>query len=221
MTRAEIRNLARKRLGETTAAFWTDAELNSWIDDAGDDLAFKTKSIKANGLMTTTEDQAEYILSTAYPNLLSVLEVYYYQNGTTWKKIKKTSRDELSITNPGWKSAESGTPIKFYWDKEEDLIGFWVKPDSSNDGAYARVYYSRTYTDLASDTAVPTLPEFLHKAQADYVVARGYESRGYGDKSNNAWAQYYRRISEYLVERRLEKQELEDDNVMKNYRNIG
>lgn len=43
MIRSEIRSRIRKKLGETTALFWTDAELNSWMEDAQKDIVWKAK----------------------------------------------------------------------------------------------------------------------------------------------------------------------------------
>ena len=218
MIRSEIRDLARKRLGETTSSFWTDAELNSWIDEAGDDLAFQTKSIKTNGLLTTVEDTQEYAVSTAFPNLISIQKVEYYQDGTTWVKLPSTSRDELSQLHTGWKSAASGTPTKYYWDREDDVLGFYVAPDASNDGEYCRVYYARTYTPLSSDSATPSLPTFLHMAMSYYVAAIGFGTRGYGDKENDMRSKYAERIHKYLVE--LKREDVDADIIMVNYRNV-
>ena len=218
MIRSEIRDRARKRLGETTASFWTDAELNSWIDEAGDDIAFKTKSIRTNGTLTTVTDQQEYGLASNFSTLISIIDVEYYQDGTTWVKIPATSREELSKLHRGWQSADSGTPQKYYWDREEDIIGFYPTPDSSNDGAYATVYYARTYTPMGADSATPTLPSFLHMAMVYYVAAIGFGTRGYGDKENDMWTKYLARIQEYFTERRRERED--DAPVMKSIYNI-
>ena len=125
MTRSNLRALIRKGLGETTAAFWTDAELNTWIDNACDDIAFRSKCIRAKGKMTTTTSTADYVLSSYFPTALAVLEVYYYQNASTWQQLKPTTRDTMNVDHPGWKSASAGTPTEYYWDREEDLLGFY------------------------------------------------------------------------------------------------
>lgn len=220
MTREEIRDLSRKRLGETTSAFWSDAELNSWINEAGADIAFKTNSVKANGYMTTIEDQAEYVLSTDFPNLISIDQVYMYQDASTLQKLHPTSRTELDIQQPGWKSVDSGTPIKYYWSKDEDLFGLFVKPNEANSGTeYIKIYYSRTYADLAADSNSPNLPDFLHMGMVFYVAAIGFGSRGYGDKENDMMAKYLGRIQEFMVGKNVRETE-DEDIVMKNYKNI-
>ena len=49
MTRGEIRTLVRTKIGEPIARFFQNLELDSWINDAGDDIAFRTNVL---GLQT-------------------------------------------------------------------------------------------------------------------------------------------------------------------------
>ena len=91
MTRLEIRNLIRKHLGETTAAFWTDAELNTWINEAGHDCAFNTKSIRATIDYDTVAGDRAYSLSNiqATPSIISVYECWV--NAGPWNGSVKAS----------------------------------------------------------------------------------------------------------------------------------
>lgn len=219
MTRTNIRDLTRKRLGETTASFWSNPELNTWINDGGRDIAFRTKCIKTNGYISSVDGTQEYTLTTSFSNLLAVTEVYFKQGGTTWFKMEATSKTKLDIDMPGWMSYDSGTPTEYYWDREEDLIGFIVKPDSDNAGTnYIRVYYADDFTALTDDASVPAIPIYLHQAISDYVVALGFEQRGYGDKANDAWAKYHGRLRNYMTERQRERED--DEIIMVNYRNV-
>ena len=219
MTRAQIRDLSRKRLGETTSAFWSDAELNQWINDSGHDIAFRTKCLRTNGLFTPVADQGAYTLTSHFPTLLSPLEVYYFTDALTWQKLDPTNRTDLDITHQGWQSVESGTPYQYWWDREEDTLYLFVPPSSDQVGTnYVKLYYCKDYTDLSADGTESGLPDRLHWAQVDYVVATGYETRGHGDKSNDAWGKYFKRMHDYQVERNREKED--DDLIMKNYRNV-
>jgi len=219
MIRSAIRALSRKRLYEVSAAFWTDAELNTWIDNGCDDIAFRTKCIRDNGKMTTVSGTQEYTLSTTFPTLNTVLEVYYLKGGTTWEKLDSTTREELNKTDRGWKSALAGTPDRYYWDREEDIIAFYPKPDTTNAGTdYAEVYYGVKHTPIAADDSAIDIPYQLHLAVIEFVVATGLDTRGWGDKSNDAWQKYYTKVHEYMVERNRERED--DDIVMKSYKNI-
>ena len=219
MTRLQIRDLIRKKLGETTAAFWTDTELNTWINDAGHDIAFKTKCQRTNGTFTTVEGTAEYTATSQFSTLISIFEVYYYQDGSSWEKLTPTTRTELDHLHPGWLSAANGTPYQYYFDREEDVIRLYVPPDSTNAGTdYCKVFYAYDYVDVTGDSTESPLPARLHDAQVDYVTALGFEQRGHGDKANDAWQKYYTKLKIYMGERSREKED--EEIVSKNYRNI-
>jgi hypothetical protein len=213
MTRLEIRNMARKRLGETTGAFWTDTELNSWINEAGEDCAFKTKSSRDNYYFTTVEDQQEYALSTILPFASAILDLYVQIDGETWRRMKPiANREEMDLEYEGWMNADSAAPYVYWWDREEDKLILHPKPDSENAGAnFARAYCTKKFTLLTNDNSSPDLPDPLHLAVVDWVVALGYETRGYGDKANDAYSKYGARLSSYKVERHREK---EDDEII-------
>ena len=220
MNRGYIRTLARKRLGETTAAFWTDAELNGYINDGIQDIAFRTKSIKTGPTQFNAyADQALYGLQANLPLCLAITELYYYNILTLkWIKLRSTSRTELDETNPGWLSAPSALPNQFWWDRELDKVYLYPPPQSQYISANCvQAYYAIQSTDLASDQDIPQIPQPIHLAVIDYVVAYSFESRGWGDKANDAWNKYRTRLSDYDVERGRER---EDDNViMKGYKN--
>lgn len=220
MNRQQIRDLARKNLGETTAAFWTDSELNLYINLAGQDIADKTKCIRTNSYLTTVANQAEYPLSANFTDILSILELYFLQDGLNFQKLIATSRTRLDLEHPGWMSAEAGTPFEYYEDMEEDTLTLYTKPNSLNAGTdYARVFYAKKFTDLTADSQTPAgIGNDLQLAMIDFVVAYGYQQRGWGDKSNDAWQKYFVRLKEYITERKREREDQEI--IMKNYRNI-
>jgi len=221
MTRSEIRSLIRKRLGETTAAFWSDAEINTMINDGCTDVAFRAKCLRGVNYFTTTSGVGEYAMSAliSTATILSVNEVYYKQNGTTWQKLEATTRTGLDLSNPTWKSTDAGTPQEYYFDREEDLFVLFQKPNATNAGAsYGQLYYTKAHVDINGDSESPQVPEYVQPAVVDYVVANGYEQRGFGDKANDAWQKYYSKIHDYQVERHREKED--EDIVMKNYRNL-
>ena len=225
MIRLQIRSLIRKRLGETTAAFWLDTELNTWIDDACTDIAFRTKCLKTDSFLTPSFNIGEYSLNSSFPNILSIDDVYFFQSASsdttnsTFQRLVSTDRLQLDIEYPGWKSVQAGVPTHYYYDREDDLFGIYMKPDTNNAGTnYCRVYYRKKHTNISDDNSTPDIPENLHLGITDYVVALGFEQRGFGDKANDAWQKYFAKIKDYEVERMREKED--DDIVSRNYRNI-
>jgi len=219
MTRKQIRDMARKKLGETTASFWSDTELNTWMDHGGDDVARKTKSIKTTGYITTELDTYEYTISSSLPNYVAISELYLYQGGDNWEKLTCSSREEMDLRHPGWMSVDSGVPMEYFTDNEEDKLYLYLPPDSDNAGSnYLKAIYARTYSPITNDNDSPNLPVFLHMTLVHYLTALGYESRGFGDKANDSWQKYYGRISEYYMERARAKED--EEIIMKPEQNL-
>jgi len=244
MNLGELRSKTRKRLGDTNSAFWTDDELNDYINDGCRDVSFRTKSIKKNGYISTVscdenlvaQVSNEYSLSANFPNLYAVLEVYFFSEGTDWIRLKPVMREDLDNESNGWRgnvgyvSSDSGTgvvtynygshtatPECYYWHREEDIIGFNPPPDDYNAGtSYARIYYAERHTDLTGDSESPLIPEPLHLAVINYAVATGFEDRGWGDKANDNWNKYFARLKDYKIETNRER---EDDEIQsQNYK---
>ena len=245
MIRSAIRNKIRKKLGETTSAFWTNEELNVYINDGCRDISFRAKCIRGNTYVSTTDCTANIIAEgtneisflSIDEDIYAVLEVYFHEAGQNWIKLDPTSRTELDINNQGWKDnvgrtyvdttpttnynweSEPGTPTHYYWDREEDLFGWWVPTDTEQTTANnIRIYYSKKHSDLSGDSDEPQIPEPLQLAIIDYGIAQGLEDRQWLDRGNDRWDKYFKRIEAYMSERCREVED--EDLIMKNYRNV-
>ena len=245
MTRSEIRALARKKLGETTAAFWTDAEINGYINLGCKDIAYRTKCLRNNQNIAAVSCESstaaavsnEYTISGYISNFFAITELLFMQEGTDWQKLIPTSREELDAINPGWRTlagytysntssgvttynyeSNPGIPTHYYWDREEDVLGLYPPPDDDNAGDYIKVYFTYDHTDLSTDSSSPTIPTPLHIAVVDFTVATAYETRQLGERANDAWSKFTSRVNDYLVHRKVERED--EEIIMKNYRNI-
>lgn len=245
MTRLEIRTLVRKGLGETTAAFWTNDELNTYINVGCKDIAWRLKCLRTSGYISSVSCVAntvgtrsnEYTLSTSFPTYFAVNEVYFKIDGERFHRLAPSSREELDFEYPGWMStvgytytdtagtvtynyqSQPGIPERYYWNREEDVLGLYPPPDDDQEGAsYIKVYYAYNHTDMSSDSSSPTLPVGIHLAVVDFAIAKGFEDRGWGDRANDFWAKYYQKLKDYVVERRNERED--DEIIMKGYRNL-
>jgi len=246
MTRREIRDISRKRLGETTAAFWSDTELNTYINLGCKNIAWRSKCLRDVGYINiqscepniVAEHSTEWTISTALdPLCFAINEVYFKREGTTYRRLEPTRRPELDAETEEWQSlvgytytdpgtgiitynynSQTSEPLKYYWDREEDIIGIYPPPNADHDGAPLKIYYSKDHTDLSGDTDTPTLPTDLHLAVVDYVVAAGLEDRGWAERANDFWNKYMKKLIDYEVEKGNERED--DEIIMKNYRNI-
>ena len=334
MTRQEIRDIARKRLGETTAAFWTDIELNLYINLACSNIAWRTKCLRDTGFInisscepnSTGEVITEWSISSLIDeNAFAINEVYFKRENTTYRRLESSSREELDIETEEWQSligytnvrdpganlaftgvglddmtfagnyngdasasitykveidstggtdtfewfkndvsqatgvaitglsqsldlgfnvtfiattghtladywdwgspvitynfnSQTSEPLQYYWVYEEDVIGIYPPPSDLHDGAPLKIYYSKDHIYMTSDTDVPTLPINLHLAAIDYTVASGLEDRGWGERANDHWTKYIKKIQDYGIEKGIQRED--EEIIMKNYRNV-
>ena len=242
MNLLQMRTQTRKRLGDATAAFWSDDELNGYINDGLRDISFRTKCLKRDGLISSvscdpnTESQKsnEFSLTGVFPNFYAVLRVYFFENGNEWIRLNPSSREELDEESISWRgnvgyddtagasgqynfNSKTSTPRDYYWNREEDFIGLDPPPNDANAGPYIRVYYADKHVDISGDTDVPDIPEaMLHLAAINYAVAVGFEDRGWGDRANYNWTKYSAKIKDYKIERNRERED--DEIVSMNYR---
>lgn len=245
MNLTNLRAQVRKRLGDANAEFWTNDELDVYINDACRDIAFRTKSIKDDKKISTISceentDSAksnEYGLASNFPNVYSVLQVYLLSDGKRWVRIDPLRRDDLDEEYEGWRSdvgytytdpdtgditynkeANTSEPQYYYWNREEDYIGLYPMPDDNSAGSeYLHVYYSKKHTDISGGDS-PTIPEPLHIAVINFAAATGFEDRGWGERANDQWTKYYTRLKDYKIETNRER---EDDEVQSmNTRNL-
>ncbi len=255
MTLLDVRTVVRFALGETTAAFWTDIQLNLYIQLGCSDVAWRTKCLRPQpggnttiGVIscdpnTTATNSNEYQLSTYFPNYYSVTEAYFLIDGQRWKRMEPTSREELDASFPGWQStlgysilntatgittynynSKTSIPNKYYWSREEDMLGLYPPPSLPQSSATTgvnmlKVYWTKDAPTLSSDSqSLSPIPLGLHLAVVDFAVARGLEDRGWVDRANDSWQKYYKKLSDYLSESKTER---EDDQItMKGYRNL-
>jgi len=246
VTRQEIRDISRKRLGETTSAFWTDTELNLYINLGCSDIAWRIKCLRANSTAISVvscdenivaEASNEVAISTYLPTFYAINEVYLKRESEDYRRLIPTTREELDILDSTWQSlvgytytdpgsgittynkdSATAEPTHYYWDREEDVFGVYPPANDVNDGANLKIYYSKKHADLSSDDAEPQLPSGIQIAVVDYVVATGLEDRGWGDRANDQWNKYMTKLKDYQTEKKRERED--DFTQMKNYRNI-
>lgn len=248
MTRQQLRDMSRKALGETTSSFWTDTELNTYINVGCKDIAWRVKCLRTSATLgaiscsssTVSLKSNEYSITSYFPTAFAINEMYFKVDGQRFIRLEPTTREELDVENNGWQSltgytlvvtsgtaavthynysSQVGTPIKYYWSREENIFGLYPPPGDEQEGSdYIKVYYAYDHTDIASDSDSPTLPSGIHLAVVDFVVARGLEDRGWGDRANDFWGKYYAKLKDYGVEKKNERED--DEIVSKNYRNI-
>ena len=104
MIRGAMRDLIRKRLGETTASFWSEEELNEWIDEVtNSELVCFNHFIKT--LSTYQEQIVNYFIQRnssgfveGFNNRVKVLKRRCYGLSSTTKLFQRLVLDTMGLS---------------------------------------------------------------------------------------------------------------------------
>lgn len=183
------------RLAESGSGFYTDAEINQWLNDGVRDLAVAVEPSETSATVTTVADTREYRL----PNdCLSVKRALYLDTNSAWYALAETSWERLFEDDPDWENDDSGTPESWYW--RQNVIGLAPAPDSDNDGAaHLRILYTYIPSAMSGDSATTGMPEWLDDAVIMYAVRRGFLKDRDFERANAVAQEYSRALAEAAI----------------------
>ena len=168
MTLSTMRSEVYNRLGER-AGFYTDAQINLWLNDGMDDIALRLEPKVSSATISTVANTTEYELPS---NLISIKTSLFLDDSTdTWREMEETSYLELFRENPSWESDTiAQIPFKWYW-RPEMVIGVYPKPvAATTDGL--RIIFTCRPDEMDADADVTTMPDWLDRAVVLYAVFR-------------------------------------------------
>jgi len=199
----------RRQLSEVTAGFWTDLEVYRALNNAQLHIARKSKCLRKEINITTVASQAEYDLKTqavnpnstvfGYPEVFDISAdgAYFYVGGTTYQKLYFKSKKTLNIEFPGWQGVAASVPKYFYYEKTDNIVGLYPKPNSTNAGSYLFLdtYYlpkvlhagtAASGTDTTMVMAAGSTTAMYPSALNDYynnIFLEIYEATGAGERA--------------------------------------
>ena len=96
----------------------------------------------------------------------------------------------------------------YVYDKQiNEFIIFPKCPTDYVGTGYLEVYNSPKPNPLTDDNQSPDIPEELHPAVIEYVVATGLEGRGYQDIADNHWTKYMGKLNSWIAQSQQEDDE--------------
>ncbi|MFQ5582763.1 MAG: hypothetical protein ACE5F3_09095 [Mariprofundaceae bacterium] len=164
MNRGEIRSMARTWLNEATAGFFSDAELNSFINVSNQKLnrtiiSYDPNVFTVSSTFSTVAGTKAYTLPADFQKMVR-LESYLASDPNDIIKL-----DEITfprIEGGGiWPVSENGKPSRYFI--RSNQMEFIPIPDA----VYTlRIYYDNAKPDLNLDTDIPASPTDFH-----YLIA--------------------------------------------------
>lgn len=190
-TRATIRTAARTELQEATAGFWSDAELNTWFDEANADITVATKQ-EATATLTTVSGTESYSLPADFYLARRVELQFIAGSPSNWFEVIPYSLDLRRPGDPLNTATLTSTPIGYYIFNNK--IYFVPIPDQAYSGT---LYYFKNATQSTQDSDTPSYPEGIAQQRIDtairlYICAQALRKRQ--DSAYTTYAQDYNNV---------------------------
>lgn len=162
MTPANVVSRVRDQLAETTAAFWTDAEIYRYLTDAEREVNLTVEYNLVSTAATTVTNTSGYTLPS---DCLSLKRITY--DGVPLRRVDAYKRDIDGLDMPGYgSSGQTGNPTHYY--QINNMVYLWPVPQE----AKTVQYYCHTDTAEVTAAASFTLPPNYHVCMQDYCLYR-------------------------------------------------
>lgn len=197
MTPAQALASVRGQLNETTAAFWSDAEIYRYLWEGECLLAGKIGNIQAITAHTTITDTSVYTCPDSY---LRLSRVTY--DGKKLKRIDFTERDYLAGQNYG-STVQTGKPVA-YSEWAQNVYLFPV-PDAA---AGLNVYFLKAPSQIVTASVSFSIQdESIQQMIPDYAVWKAAMKDGDTDRADRhkqIWEQNVLRAESMWVDKKGE-----------------
>lgn len=166
-TLLQLRTDARSRIDEVTARFWTDSELNTWINEGCRDIARRAEVLEDRVDITVTAGVQEYSAPT---DTVRIYRIEWIPTGTS-QKWTLEYRDWHSLDNVWgiFQSTSQGYPIYYSMWGFVPNLKIDVFPIPSQAGVLHTFYY-RLPVSLTTDGQTAELPEGWQDLVAVYCT---------------------------------------------------
>lgn len=203
-TTAEAKGQVRSLLNEPTASYWTDAEIDLWIQEATMDISVKTLCVEKKNTIALVTNTLEYTTlesgSVSIGTVVKVHAIIYNDDSTVHKGLVKIHPRAIAHLPD---IAASGVPSYYYHFAER--IGFFPIPSAGENGDSPIVYYS------ARDETITNLPYYYQLAAIYYAVSMARKKQGMIAEANQFYAMYMNSLAFYradLYERGVDSKDM-------------
>lgn len=173
VTLLALRTDVRSRLDESSARFWTDSELNNWINEGLRDVSRQSETIQSfNTTITAVANQAKYAMPQ---DVIRVHRIEFVPSGATQTyPVQPSTYQEMDqVWGINQLSQTMSYPYNYVlWGFPPNLtVQFYPVP--ATPGTFNIFYYRLPHT-LTNDTDIAEIPEGWHDLVALYCefVAR-------------------------------------------------
>jgi len=165
MVPTDVLSRVRDQLAETTAAYWTNAELYRYMTDGEREVNNMFECNVSTTAHTSTTGTSGY---TNPDDCLVIYRLTY--DGVPLKKLDRNKRGVDALDMPGYGgTGESGNPTHYY--ELNGTVQLWPNPDAS---ATVGFQFLKDTSALVSGSTAFEVPANHHTPLQDYVLYRAY-----------------------------------------------
>ena len=180
-TLAQYRTRVSAKLGLQIGAGDDQTLIDSWLNEAYEDIVLKTHCKQRRATMALTSGTYDYTLPT---QAMAILEVQNTASSIDYGMVRVDLEEMMRMRRA------TGTPPAYFYYSEGDLITVYPTPGS---GETMTVYYVPRPTALSASSDAPTdIPGEYHKLLEWYALAEGAEYDNHQPSSFGlTWRTFY------------------------------
>lgn len=161
-----MRTLVRDLIPEPTPRFFSEAQLNRFINLGHRRFVEKTLIVEGQFTSDLFLNQSDYDL-TGLPHL-SIRKVAITDNQGNKYKLRQVNLGEMDDLLPSWENSQASQPA-FFVMKHNRLMSIFPTPAFQVANGI-EITAKKIPTDLVQDTDIPEYPRVYHDAPVEYAV---------------------------------------------------
>lgn len=191
-TAQDIIDDVRVDLNESTAVFWADSELVTWIDEAIWEITSKTRCLEETVFtISLVANTYSYTISTNFVDVETVL----HDSGDNDDPTRIMALKREDITDFGHER-EHGRPKKYcIWDNK---LLVWPVPDSTWAGTDLYLYVVSFPAGVSGTGSSIETPAYFDTAIKYYVLAKAYYKDNKEVRGNYYMSLFEKMLQDYI-----------------------
>lgn len=179
-TLTEIRAIARRELLDPTGKWWSNDEIDEYINDWNHLLQSQFEFVWGTATLTFTNTTTQYTFTvittqgtTTYPDFMRVDAIYYRNStNTSTGRLSPRSMSDLDTFQRNWRhdTAQVGIDPIIVYQQDAQSVSFWPPPAGTGT-AYFEYPVLSTMTVATDPMAAPA---WLRYSATPYVLYRAY-----------------------------------------------
>jgi hypothetical protein len=183
--------MIRRELMDAGGNWWTDTELNSYLDDWQDQVQDELEFTWGTATATLGSSTATITLTDVDTDILRPGYVLFNN-----KELTPVTEQELDVIRRDWRLTSDDLPVAWYQNRLSEVV-LW--PTVGTAGTLTLEYPLKM--SFAADTSTSDLPQYTRYSAKDYCCFRSYLRHGPAhslDKAAVYKARYNQNIKYYL-----------------------